>query len=329
MAMARICLRGPGWPPSRKVADRLHGLFSDEPTAACHRGYGNLRSSQVRPDIREWCEEIYQRHRWQLDEDFPKRFRRDTPKRLSELHFADAFASAGWEPISRVTGFDLAYRFGDRRLLVEVTTPDPPPSDSWGEERHNGHTIYTGDARTTEASLLCLTRGFQAKADSIRDRMRGNPALSSDYKVIGLSGFQIGQETPFTPSSSGPVPDFIRAFLPIGDQYVRFPIGPDACERDAEWGYHCSAEIKKPSGASVARTALLDDLFGHVDAVAYSPINLLGLKNSHWQVGVLHNPNGKSGPDRVDLGMGNEYYVTLHKETFEVQRRKSPDLLED
>ena len=111
--------------------------------------------------------------------------------------------------------------------------------------------------------------------------------------------------------------------------YARFPIGPEADNQDVEWGYHSSAEIKKPSGAAVARTAFLDDLFPHVNAIAYSPANLLGLANPHWQVGVLHNPSS-SWPERAPhLGMGNEYYVALEDETFALTRRTLAELPED
>jgi hypothetical protein len=272
---------------------------------------------------------MYDRHKAQLDRDYLTNFRRETPKRVSELFFAAAFAEAGWDPAARVTGFDLAYHAEHGRILVEVTTPAAPPPGSWTEEVKDGVTLYSGDSNTTEAALLRLTTGFVSKANQIKNRLDACPELARDYKVIALSGFQISQETPFAPSSNGNVPDFIRAFLPIGDMYARFPVGPGSDEREVEWGYQSSPEIRKETGSTVARTAFLDPLFPHVDAVAYSPVNLLGLKNPRWQVGVLHNPTGARLDGERDLGMGNEYFVTIEAETFGVRRRKLPELPPD
>lgn len=306
-----------------------NALFSAEPTLGDHRAYANLRQTKVQPEVRAWLEETYSRHKDELDPDFVPNFRRETAKRVSELFFAAAFRAAGWEPVGRATGFDLAYQMGEHRLLVEVTTPGPPPSDSWSEDVRDGVTHYSGDRQTLEAGLLRLTTGFASKADRIAELLDLNLKLSGDYKVIAISGFQISQETPFAPSSCGQIPDFIRAFLPIGDQYVKFPIGPGSDEREATWGYESAASIQKPSGATVERTAFLGQRFPHVEAVAYSTINLLGLTHPHWQVGVLHNAFSNWNGQRPNLGMGNEYFVTVDDEYFEVRRCKLPGTPDD
>lgn len=304
-------------------------LFSAEPRECDHRGYSNIRRSKVFPGLRGWCDEAYDRHRAELDRDFPNSFRRETPKRVSELFFADAFARAGWKPAGRVVGFDLAYRLAERRLLVEVVTPNPPSYQCWGEEEHNGSTVFTADERTTEANLLRLTGSFYSKAQRIAARLDADSDIALDYKVIAISGFHIGQETPFEPSGKGNVSDLMRALLPIGDPFVRIPIGPGSDEAETELHYQISSSLRKPSGEMVPQTAFIDGEFPHVDAVAYSPVNLLGLSEPHWQVEVLHNPTSAWPTERPDLGMGCERFVKLTKDDFEVTRRMLPGIPED
>jgi hypothetical protein len=175
-----------------------------------------------------------------------------------------------------------------------------------------------------DAALLRLTTGFATKARRIKDAIDGGADLSGDYKVIALSGCQITQQTPFSPSASGPVPDFVRAFLPIGSMYVRFPIGSGSDKWETTTGYHYSDDIVKPRGNPVLRTAFASDQFRHVDAVAYSPLYTSGLARPHLQVGVLHNPSSAWPGERPDLGMGNEYFAILHEKSFDHRRRRLP-----
>jgi hypothetical protein len=79
----------------------------------------------------------------------------------------------------------------------------------------------------------------------------------------------------------------------------------------------------------VARTTFLEGLVPNVDAVVFSSVNLLGLDDPHWQVGVLHNPTSNWDAEPCDLGMGNEYFVTIEEQTFEVRRRRLQELPED
>jgi len=108
-------------------------LFDGTELETDHRYFRNLGKADFRPDITDWCETTFERSQMLLDDDFPARFRRETPQRISELLFAAAFLDAGWEPLGRVPGFDLAFTLGEGRLLVEITTPEPHSPDTWTE----------------------------------------------------------------------------------------------------------------------------------------------------------------------------------------------------
>lgn len=122
-------------------------LFDRADDETDHRYYRNLSKPDFRPDITAWCEATFEHAQMLLDDDFPARFRRETPQRISELLFAAAFLDAGWEPLGRVQGFDLAFKLGDGRLLVEITTPAPHSSDTWTEETGDGYRSWSIAAR--------------------------------------------------------------------------------------------------------------------------------------------------------------------------------------
>ena len=139
-----------------------------------------------------------------LDDDFPSRFRKDTPQRFSELFYAAAFRNAGWQPIDRVTGFDFAFAIpSGGRLLVEVSTPDPQTKDTWREEQIGPVLSVSGDGKSKDAALLRLTTAFAAKESIIRDVVQKGRATSADYKVIAISGVRISQEARISISANG------------------------------------------------------------------------------------------------------------------------------
>lgn len=296
----------------------MSALFASNPKDTDHRFYRNLGSKSFRPEIREWCDKAYGRSCDLLDTDFCERFRRDTPQRFSELFFAEAFLEAGWDPIDRVKGFDLAFRQGEGRLLVEITTPDPPPPDSWHSEVRNGATIWSADETSEDAALRRLTGGFASKAELIRKQ---SSLEDSDYVVIALSGLRMSQETPIAPEIDGPVPQFAKAFLPIGSRYVRFRLGdrPDKDEA-TESGYLFKATIDQSGKTPVDRDFFLRPDFEHISAVIYSPLHFGGPSDGPpkpiEQCAVLHNPMSKRGSEPVKLGLGHEFGVSVEENQF-------------
>lgn len=122
-------------------------LFDGAELETDHHYFRNLGKTGFRPDIAEWCEATFERAQMLLDVDFPARFRREAPQRISELLFAASFLDAGWEPLGRVPGFDLAFAMGKGRLLVEITTPEPHSSDTWTEEKGDGYTSWSRTPR--------------------------------------------------------------------------------------------------------------------------------------------------------------------------------------
>jgi hypothetical protein len=258
-----------------------------------------------------------------LDDDFGDRFRRDTAHRFSELFFASAFLDAGWHPTERVKGFDLAFRHGEGRLLVEITTPDPPPPNSWQTEVHdNGTTVWSADETSEDAALRRLTGGFASKAELIR---KLDPLEDSDYVVVALSGLRISQETPIAPEIGGPVPQFAKAFLPIGSRYVTFQLGEHPDEDTArDSGYLFKATIEQSGKAPVDRDFFLRPDFEHIDAVAYSPIHFGGPDDGPpqpaRQCAVLHNPMSKRAREPMRLGIGDEYSARVEQHQFTLAR---------
>jgi hypothetical protein len=299
-------------------------LFEAEPTDADHSGYKHLRSTEFRPEIRDWCEAVYPRVAGLLDEGFCDIFRRELPQRLSELFFAAAFLDAGWEPIDRVTGFDLAFRLGEGRLLVEITAPAPQEPDTYVTEERDGFTLWSTDASSEDAALRRLTGCFKSKADRVQKLVDSGAVTDKDYVVIAISGLRLNQETPLAPDIGGDLPDFAKAFLPIGSRYVTIQVGLGAKDEPIGGGYEFKATIEQEGKAPVDRNFFLRPEFQHIDAVAYTPFHVGGPGDGPpqpiRQSAVLHNPSAKRGKDPLKLGMGEEYRVHVDDDRFRLER---------
>ena len=233
-------------------------LFDGAGLETDHRFFRNLGKTDFRPDIAAWCEATFERSQMLLDDDFPARFRRETPQRISELLFAAAFLDAGWEPLGRVPGFDLAFKLGEGRLLVEITTPEPHSADTWTETKGDGYTSWSTDAKTEDAALRRLTGSFATKAEAIRKHCDAGEISAVDYIVVAISGFRLSQETPVAPEIGGPVPDFAKAFLPIGSRYVTVRLGDDT-DTPMDGGWHFKATIDQEGKNPVDRDFFLRD----------------------------------------------------------------------
>lgn len=292
-------------------------LFDGPELETDHRYYRNLGKTDIRPDIATWCETTFERAQMLLDVDFPARFRRETPQRISELLFAAAFLDAGWEPLGRVPGFDLAFLMGNGRLLVEITTPEPHSSDTWTEAKHDSYTILSTDAKTEDAALRRLTGGFATKAEAIRKHCEAGEISEADYVVIAISGFRLRQETPVAPEIAGPVPDFAKAFLPIGSQYVTIQLG-DEPDAPLDGGWRFKATINQEGKQPVDRDFFLRPEFQHIDAVAYTPLHFGEPISPIKECAALHNPMARSKDQAVPLGLGFEYGVALGDNEFSI-----------
>ncbi|MGE3149202.1 MAG: hypothetical protein AB7K04_09060 [Pseudorhodoplanes sp.] len=292
-------------------------LFVGEERETDHRYFRNLGKTGFRPDIAAWCEATFERAQKLLDDDFPVRFRRETPQRISELLFAGAFLDAAWKPLGRVLGFDLAFEMGDGRLLVEVTTPEPHSSDTWTEKEGDGYTLWSTDAKTEDAALRRLTGSFAGKAEAIRRRLQAGEIAEADYVVIAISGFRLRQEAPFAPEIGGPVPDFAKAFLPIGSQYVTVGVG-DHLDTPMGGGWEFKATLDQEGKAPVDRDFFLRSDFQHIDAVAYAPLHFGEPISPIRECAALHNPMARSKALAVALGMGCEYGVEIGENVFSI-----------
>jgi hypothetical protein len=292
-------------------------LFDKKTLETDHLLFRNLRKSEFRPDISAWCEVTFERARMLLDDDFSIRFRRETPQRISELFFAAAFLDVGWEPLGRVLGFDLAFRMGAGRLLVEVTTPNPHSPDTWTEDKRGDVISWSTDARTEDAALRRLTSGFATKAEKIRERCKYNEILNSDYVVIAISAFRLNQEAHFTPEIEGPVPGFAKAFLPIGSQYLTVSLNDDS-DAPLDSGWHHKSTIDQEGKSPVDRNFFLRPEFDHIDAVAYTPLNLWEPLSPAKDCAALHNPMARSRDEAVALGFAHEYGVEVGEDEFSI-----------
>lgn len=292
-------------------------LFDGTDLGTDHRYFQNLRKTDFRPDIAVWCEATFERAHMLLDDDFRARFRRETPQRISELLFAAAFLDAGWEPLGRVPGFDLAFKLGKGRLLVEITTPDPHSPDTWTEEKGAGYTSWSTDAKTEDAALRRLTGGFATKAEAIRAHCEAGNIGAADYVVVAISGFRLSQESPAAPEIGGPVPDFAKAFLPIGSQYVTVRLG-DVSDAPLDGGWHFKATIDQEGKNPVDRDFFLRPEFQHIHAVAYTPLHFGEPISPVKECAVLHNPMARSKTDAIVLGLGCEFGVEVGENEFAI-----------
>lgn len=294
-------------------------LFGGEVSETDHRWFVNLGKTEFRPDITDWCEATFARARDLLDDDFAARFRRETPNRISELLFAAAFLDAGWEPIGRVVGFDLAFAMEGGRLLVEVTTPAPHSAETWTEIKGEGHTLWSTDAKTEDAALRRLTAGFAAKAKRVLELREAGEISETDCVIIAISGVRLRQETPTAPDIGGPIPDFAKAFLPIGSQYVTFRVGDEqTVDKPLDGGWHFKATIDQEGKTPVDRDAFLRPDFKHIHAVVYTPLYFGEPISPIRECAALHNPMARPKADAVRLRLGVEYGVEIGEAEFSI-----------
>jgi hypothetical protein len=292
-------------------------LFDGTDLETDHRYFRNLGKTDFRPDIAIWCEATFDRAHMLLDSDFPARFRRETRQRISELLFASAFLDAGWEPLGRVPGFDLAFNMGEGRLLVEITTPEPHSAETWTEEKRDGFTLWSADDKTEDAVLRRLTNGFATKAEAIRKHCDADEISAADYIVVAISGFRLNQESPVAPEIGGPVPDFAKAFLPIGSRYVTLRLGDDF-DTPMHSGWQFKATIDQEGKNPVDRDFFLRPDFQHVHAVAYTPLHFGQPISPVDECAALHNPMARTKEGAIALGLGCEYVVDIGENEFSI-----------
>jgi hypothetical protein len=290
-------------------------LFDGTEFETDHRYFRNLGKADFRPDVKVWCEATFERAEMLLDGDFPARFRRETPQRISELLFAAAFLDAGWEPIGRVPGFDLAFNLGEGRLLVEITTPEPHSAETWTEEKRDGFTLWSTDDKTEDAALRRLTHGFATKAEAIRKHCDVGEISAADYIVVAISGFRLSQESPVAPEIGGPVPDFAKGFLPIGLRYVTVRLD-DHADTPIDGGWQFKATINQDGKNPVDRDFFLREDFQHVHAVAYTPLHFGEPISPINGCAVLHNPMALPKGRVVALRMGSEFVIDIGEDKF-------------
>ncbi|MBT2188478.1 hypothetical protein [Sphingobium nicotianae] len=296
-------------------------IFDPEPAECDHPWYATIRASENFPELRQWCQATFNEVAEQLDKDFPDRFRRELPQRISELFFAHAFAKVGWRPVARVPGFDFAYELGNGRLLVEVTTPSEQPADNYEVWEKDGISGGHVDDKSIDSALLRLTSGFCKKAEIAAERIEKGLVRENDYVVIAISGLQISQNTPVLLDSGVQIPDFIRAFLPVGPLVADVPIDK-ASSIQTTFRREFSAEIQKAEGKQpVKRSAFLDDAFAHIHGVAFTSLNAAAIEMSAEQIAVLHNPSAYWTSEVPRLGMGIEYEVAIEEGGFRIDRR--------
>lgn len=173
------------------------------------------------------------------------------------------------------------------------------------------------DAKTEDAALRRLTGSFATKAEAIRKHCEAGEIAESDYVVIAISGFRLSQETPGAPEIGGPVPDFAKAFLPIGSQYVTVRLGDDS-DTPMDGGWKFKATIAQEGKQPVDRDFFLRPEFQHIHAVAYTPLHFGEPISPTNECAALHNPMSRSKDQAVALGMGCEYGVEIGESEFSI-----------
>ncbi len=214
-------------------------------------------------------------------------------------------------------GFDLAFNLGEGRLLVEITTPDPHSAETWTEEKHDGFTLSSTDDKTEDAALRRLTSGFATKAKAIRKRRDAGEISAADYIVVAISGFRLSQESPVALEIGGPVPDFAKAFLPIGSRCVTVRLD-DHADAPIEGGWLFKATINQDGKSPVDRDAFLRPDFQHIHAVAYTPLHFWKPISPINECAALHNPMALPTGGVVALRLGSELVINIGVDEFTI-----------
>ena len=277
--------------------------------------------------LRQMCIDVYDRNNSVIDPDFIEKFRRNTPEHFSELFFANAMHIAGFVSTGRVKGVDFAYKIPgyEGRLFIEVVTPSITDWTGVVKQEIDGLTFTSMDGRARQASLLRLTSAFYRKAESFESSICSGHVSEKDIKIIAISGIKINQEGGWAPEHFGNPPSFSEAFLPIGQMYVPINLSAGAAMfGSASFSY--SNKIDRGQASPVERDAFVSGKFSHIDAVAYSEINLSYAERSADQIGVLYNPTSLNAGKISSIGMSADYHVAISSHDFSITRHIREDL---
>ena len=162
-----------------------------------------------------------------------------------------------------------------------------------------------------------LTSGFASKAEAILKHCEAGNVGKADYVVVAISGFRLSQESPRAPEIGGPVPDFAKAFLPIGSRYVTIRSGDDA-DTPMDGGWQFKATIDQEGKNPVDRDFFLRPEFQHIHAVAYAPLHFGEPISPVKECAALHNPMARPKGEAVSLRLGYEFGVDIGEDEFAI-----------
>ena len=242
-------------------------------------------SVRDRPQLRwgrRYTETLWSLYRRYADTNFLREASLHFHERFWEMYVGVAFLRTGL-PVTKSgdTGPEFAVKIGARRFWVEAAAPSAGDGPERVPEEPDDD---AGIVPPTDKILLRFTHCLLEK------QRKRDAAVAKG--IIGIDdGYILAINSRAIPHAAfGHVPPFpVRAFLPFGQQYLRYDI---LSGTTVESGFARRNFIEKANNSQVSTAAFLDPSYSWVSAVLHSavdPINFPRRLGHDFE--LIHNPS--------------------------------------
>lgn len=242
-------------------------------------GYRNVRDNPNRPEVRAFVESLWSQYRDLADPNCRTNAQNDFLARFWEMYLAVTLRERGFN-LERYgnKGPEFYFLHNHRKVWVEAVAPHP----GIGEDRVPDDPNNEVTERPTEKILLRYTHALDKKRGKYNEALK-KIIEPDDLFLLAINSSKITR----APFSNG-IPDFVKAFLPIGNLAA---LMDNRTGEIVDTYYQRRENIEKKSGEGVPTDAFLDPAFSFVSALLHSEVDCV----NHPQIlgedfNVLHNP---------------------------------------
>jgi hypothetical protein len=274
-----------------------------------------IKTSAGAPDssdagrIRSGLEELSSLYEPYADRGFCNEFARRPNERFWEMYLAVAMLRAKRKlrrrqdlPLGkRDTGPDMCIKRGRRRIWIEAEAPGPGDSD-------NPDQVPDLFAATADEKLdaprrqieLRITGSLRRKAEKFERYRKKGLIGETDSCIVAISACRFALE-----AAGANLPHAVTAVYPFGEEYA--VIDPETAAISS-FCHTYSAEIKRASGATVARTAFQHNSFCGISGLIWSRRSVGNFLGQPDDLVFVHNQMATRPIQRQWIDWAEEYY---------------------
>jgi hypothetical protein len=221
------------------------------------------------------------------------------------------------------TAPDIRFRWRRRLVYVEAIAaergegPDAVPLSPVGVVFHPA----------TERILLRLTAAVKEKMTKYEAYRTTGEVGQDDPYVVAVNAYMV----PEAGMDQDPIPEIVKALMPIGDAAFSIPVSLDGKEpprRKASLVFPFRRSLLKQSGASVPTDSFMNPAYGGLSGVLFSIRSIWWLpEHLGDELLFFHNPNAATPLPKGMFTFGRECWIDLKAEHFVIRDRRSRGLM--